>query len=56
MISDIETWLWKSKFCNIHGKFIIGRWSAKDLLKWESAYFYFYSINTGFDAEFAGNS
>ena len=49
MIFDIEDWLKVRIFRIFTARFIIGRWSAKDLLKSESAYFH--SINPGFDAE-----
>ena len=43
---DIENWLWKSEFCDLHG-----RWSAKDLLQWESAIYH--SIKLGFEGQVA---
>ena len=54
MIFDMENWLWKSEFCDLHGQIHNGRWSVKNLLTSESAYFY--SINPEFDAKVAGNS
>ena len=44
MIFDLENWLWKSEFQDLHG-----RWSAKDLLQWESAIYH--SIKLGFEEQ-----
>ena len=50
MILDIENWLWKSESRDLH-RFLIGRWSAKDLLQWESAIYQ--SIKLGFEGQVA---
>ena len=47
---DVENWLWKSEFCDLHDHIHNeSRSSTKDLLKLESAYFH--SIDPGIDAE-----
>ena len=51
MIFDIESWLWKSEFCDLHSQIHIWVLICKDLLKYESTYFH--SINPGIDAEVA---
>ena len=51
MIFDIENWLWKSEFHDLMARFLIGRWSAKDLLQLESAIYH--SIKLGFEGQVA---
>ena len=51
MISDVENWLWKSELHDPLARFLIGRWSAKDLLQWESAICH--SIKLGFEGQVA---